>query len=90
MEQKVPATTTLPAPHDFALQAGWSNEDHSRCARTCDKRDQLRSNANMTSDVMNQLRFAAIMTNNSQQCPSVRNMGDMSTSCWESVQHEEQ
>ena len=29
-----------------------------------------------------------IMTNNSQQCPSVRNMGDMSTSYWESVQHE--
>ena len=54
------------------------------------KRNQLRYNAKMTSNVMNQLRFAAVMTHSSQQCPSVRNMGDLSTSHWEIVQHKGQ
>ena len=44
----------------------------------------------MTGNVKNQLRFATIMTHSSQQCPSVRNMGDLSTSHWENVQHEGQ
>ena len=50
----------------------------------------MRFKTNMTSKVLNQLRFAAIRTNNSQQCPSVKNMGGMSTNLWGNDQHKAQ
>ena len=44
----------------------------------------------MTSYERNQLRLDTIMTSNSKQCPSVKNMEVMSTSSWGSAQHVEQ
>ena len=43
-----------------------------------------------TAEERDQLRFVAIITSNSQQCPSMKNMGVMSTNLWGIVQHEAQ